>query len=122
MNPKPFIRIFKTKTFLIIEFVFLALMELSRLTSVYELLKELCGGGSSPGCVGNACTTVIPTISCSKAFGNLGVLVFFLLFLGYIFTFILYRIIKKDFKNSLLPIAIAVAAYFLADFIVHSLT
>lgn len=108
------LRLFTSRNFILIEFILLALYEVSRLIARYELLAGICGG--YPSCP--SCVYVKPPTSCSDIFGGVGRSFFLLLFIIYLISFVIYRIVRKDFRNAILPVIIVAAAIFIVDWIV----
>lgn len=121
MNQKQSFRIFNSKKFLFIESIFIVLFEAGRLLASSDLLNVWCGNGTRPTCAGNACTTVIYAPSCSRFIGELGMKIFLLSFIVGLVSFLTYKIFKKDFKNSILPIIGVVAVFLIADWILGNL-
>lgn len=119
MNPKQNFWLYTSKKFLLIEFILLALVEISRLTIKYGWLDTLCGSGSPSRIypTGAGVPQIIPSISCSDAFGRLGAEVFLVLFLAYLVSFIIYRLVKKNFRGAVLPIIIIVIAFLAISFL-----
>lgn len=101
MSQKPNIWLFTSRNFLIIEFIFIALLEVSR------LIDELT---NCP-----ACWETKPEVT----FGILGMRIFSLLFIIYLVSFVIYRAIKKNFKSAILPAIIVIAAIFIVDWLVR---
>lgn len=112
--------LFTSKNYIIIELVLFGLFELSRLLAGSKWLDSLCGSGSAPTCIGNACTTVAYIPSCSRLLGDFGMKIFLLLFFVYLVLCLVYRIYKKNFKSSVFPIISVITIFFTVDWIVRS--
>ena len=114
--------LFGLKKFVFIEFIFIILFELSRLTVGFGWLNNLCGSGSPARIYpsGSGVPQIIPNLSCSGIFGRLGMKIFLLLFIVYLISFIIHKIIKKDFKSTIFPIVIITTFFFVVDWAVKN--
>jgi hypothetical protein len=88
--------LFTPRKFLFIEFIFIAFYELSRLTAEYGWLNFLCGSSSQTRIypTGSGVPQIAQTISCSDAFGGLGMKIFLFLSVVYFVSFIIYKIFR----------------------------